>query len=68
MRVGILCDNSNMTVSQWKCFTASTESLNIESWASALISFISGLILVASSEMMAFDIFGELITVDAIET
>ena len=65
--MGILCDSSSITVSQWKCFTASIESLKMESCASELMSFISALILVAICDMTDFDILGEFTTTEAIE-
>lgn len=67
MSVGILRVNSNNTISQLKCFTASTVSLSMESYASELRLFISNLISVAIWLSTDLDVVGELTNVEAKE-
>ena len=67
MSVGILRVNSNNTISQLKCFTASMVSLSMESYASELRLFISNLIFVAIWLSTDLDVVGELTNVEAKE-
>ena len=54
-------------VSQWKRFTASIVSLKIESCLFELMSFISDLIFMLTSDIMDLEILGEPTIAEAIE-
>jgi len=66
IRLGILLTCSNLTVSLPKFFTASMQSLKVESLE--LMTFISPLIFWTNFFSIAFDKEGEFMRLDAMET